>query len=129
MILIVDDDANMAETCAMMLESYGYEVRVALSGAAGMAEINAAPPDLLISDCCMPDMTGLQLCQLVKDSPSGISFPILLMSGSLQCRVASGDNYNAFIKKPFLAEKLLDEVRTLLGESNAIPTAIAGVRN
>jgi two-component system, chemotaxis family, chemotaxis protein CheY len=41
------------------------------------------------------------------------------MSGSLQCDVAPGDSYNAFIKKPFLAENLLIEIRKLLGESVA----------
>lgn len=127
MILIVDDDADMAENCAMMLESFGYEAKVALSGDAGMKLINAAPPSLLISDCCMPDMTGLQLCRLIKDT--GFSFPVLLMSGSLQCRVASGDDYNAFIKKPFLAEKLLGEVQRLLGESNALAPTFARVTN
>jgi CheY-like chemotaxis protein len=125
MILIVDDDADLAETCAMMLESCGYEVKVALSGEAGMAEINARRPDLLISDCCMPGMTGPQLCGLIKNSACSFSFPILLMSVSLQCRVAPGNSYNSFIKKPFLAETLLTEVQKLLGANSAAAVAIA----
>jgi hypothetical protein len=47
------------------------------------------------------------------------------MSGSLQCRVAPGNNYNSFIKKPFLAETLLTEVQKLLGANSAAPIAIA----
>jgi CheY-like chemotaxis protein len=114
MILIADDDADFAENCSMLLESYGYEVNVALSGADVLASIAARQPDLLISDCCMPDMSGLQLSQQVKAKPADLQFPILLMSGSLQCRVAGGPSYDAFLRKPFMAEDLLLEVRKLL---------------
>lgn len=114
MILIVDNDSNLAENCAMLLENYGYDVSIALSGTEALSQIEARQPDLLISDCCMPDLTGLELSQRLNAGPSGSPFPILLMSGSLQCQVASGKSYDAFIKKPFLVENLLSEVRKLL---------------
>jgi CheY-like chemotaxis protein len=59
----------------------------------------------------------LELSQRLNAGPGGSSFPILLMSGSLQCQVAAGTSYDAFIKKPFLAENLLSEVRKLLDEN------------
>jgi DNA-binding response OmpR family regulator len=62
----------------------------------------------------MPDMSGLQLSQQVKAKSADLQFPILLMSGSLQCRVAGGPSYDAFLRKPFMAEDLLLEVRKLL---------------
>ena len=114
MILIVDDDANLAENCSMFLENYGYDVCIALSGEEALSLIKTRQPDLLISDCCMPDLTGLELSERLNAGPSGSPFPILLMSGSLQCQVATGTSYDAFIKKPFLAENLLGEVRKLL---------------
>jgi DNA-binding response OmpR family regulator len=117
MILIVDDDSNLAENCSMFLETYGYDVSIALTGAEALLQIKARQPDLLISDCCMPDLTGLELSQRLNAGPGGSSFPILLMSGSLQCQVAAGTSYDAFIKKPFLAENLLSEVRKLLDEN------------
>ena len=114
MILIVDDDSDLAENCSMMLESYGYEVSVVLSAAEALASIAARQPELLISDCCMPGMGGLELSKLLKDRPADMQFPIVLMSGSLQCRVAGGPSYDAFLRKPFMAEELLLAVRTLL---------------
>jgi CheY-like chemotaxis protein len=114
MILIADDDSDFAETCSMMLESHGYDVSVVLSGSEALAKISDQQPDLLISDCCMPDIGGLQLSKQLKARPAGLHFPILLMSGSLQCRVAGGPGYDAFLRKPFLAEDLLLEVRKLL---------------
>ncbi|TWI52576.1 two-component system phosphate regulon response regulator PhoB/two-component system response regulator GlrR [Pseudomonas duriflava] len=118
MILIVDDDSNLAENCSMLLEAYGYEVSTALSGEEALLQIKERQPDLLISDCCMPDLTGLELSQRLNATPSGSPFPILLMSGSLQCQVAATvKSYDAFIKKPFLAESLLSKVQALLARN------------
>lgn len=125
MILLVDDDSDLAETCSMMLEACGYDVRVALSAKEAMVQISTNPPDLLISDCCMPEMTGLELSEQLRAAPQGYSFPILLMSGSLECDVALGSDYDAFIKKPFLAETLLANVRGLLHENGA-PLELCG---
>jgi CheY-like chemotaxis protein len=119
MILIADDDSDFAENCSMMLESYGYDVSVALSGSEALASISGRQPDLLISDCCMPDISGVELSEQIKARPVGGRFPVLLMSGSLQCRVASGTSYDGFLRKPFLAEDLLLEVRKLLQKSAA----------
>lgn len=117
MILIADDDSDLAENCSMMLESHGYDVSVVLSASEALARISRQQPDLLISDCCMPGMTGLELSEQLKSSPADGNFPILLMSGSLQCKVAGGKTYDAFLRKPFLAEELLLQVRTLLQNS------------
>ena len=118
MILIADDDSDFAENCSMLLESYGYDTSVVLSGEEALVKISGQRPELLISDCCMSGITGLQLSEQIKAIPSTTSLPILLMSGSLQCRVAPGKSYDAFLRKPFLAEELLVEVRRLL-QTNA----------
>jgi CheY-like chemotaxis protein len=117
MILIVDDDANLAENCSMYLESCGYDVSVALSGEDALSRIKAQQPELLISDCGMPELMGLQLTERLNARPGGSQFPILLMSGWLQCQVGPGKSYDAYIKKPFLAESLLSEVEKLLQEN------------
>lgn len=127
MILILDDDADFAENCSMFLESCGYAVRVASSGNDALSQIKDRQPELLISDCCMPDLTGVQLSMQLKEGPSACHFPILLMSGSLQCQVAPGTTYDAFIKKPFLAENLLNEVQKLLQRNTSTLNEITKV--
>lgn len=116
MILIADNDPDFADTCSMMLELHGYEVSVVLSAAQALSSIADRQPELLISDCIMPEMGGLQLSEQLKARPAHMHFPILLMSGSLRCRVASGTSYDGFLRKPFMAEDLLLEVRTLLAQ-------------
>lgn len=122
MILIVDDDANLAGNCSMFLESQGYDVHTATSAEDALSQIKLQQPYLLISDCCMPGLSGLELSQQLQAAPNGSPFPILLMSGSQQCRVAPGKSYDAFIKKPFLAETLLSQVQQLL--DGKAPTSV-----
>jgi CheY-like chemotaxis protein len=114
MILLADDDTDFAENCSMLLESYGYDVSVVSSGAQALELISERQPELLISDCCMPELGGVQLSEQLRARPSNLQFPVLLMSGSLRCQVAPGKSYDAFLRKPFLAEDLLLEVRRLL---------------
>jgi CheY-like chemotaxis protein len=121
MILIADDDADFAENCSMMLECHGYDVTVVANGRDALTTISDRQPALLISDCCMPGMTGLQLSEALKARPAPAHLPILLMSGSLRCEVADGTAYDAFLRKPFLAEELLLEVRKLLAQKRAGP--------
>lgn len=125
MILIVDDDSDLAETCSMMLEACGFNARVALSAKEALKQISMHVPELLVSDCCMPGMTGLELSEQLRSAPLSYTFPILLMSGSLECDVALGKSYDAFIKKPFLAQSLLTQVRTLLRKHGARPEICA----
>ena len=114
MILIVDDDEAMAETCSMFLETQGFEVAIAASGAEALSRITGEAPELIISDCSMPGMTGVELSECVKADPATADLPIVLMSASLRRDAAPGQNYDAFLRKPFLAEKLLEEVKRLL---------------
>lgn len=114
MILIADDDIDFAENCSMMLESYGYDVILASNGLEALEKIREHQLDLLISDCVMPEMGGLQLSEEIKAKPFEDQFPVLLMSGSLKCKVAPGKSYEGFLHKPFLAEDFLREVRKLI---------------
>lgn len=121
MILIVDNDMALAENCSMLLEAYGYSVRTAGNGREALDKIHSSKPKLLISDCCMPDITGLELSKQLHAVPGGAQFPILLMSGWRQSQVAKGETYDAFIRKPFLAENLLIQVRKLLNAKCLLP--------
>jgi len=114
MILIVEDDLDLAETCSMVLESCDFEVKVAHSAEEALLQIADRKPDLLIADCVLPGRSGLELSQQMRSHHDRRQLPILLMSGSLRNKVAHGDSYDGFINKPFLAETLLAEVSRLL---------------
>lgn len=113
-ILVVDDNVDLAIACSMILESWNYEVRVAHSAEEALEKIAEFKPALLISDCVLPGRSGLELSHQLRAHHSCVELPILLMSGSLRNTVAYGDSYDAFLSKPFLAETLVKEVDHLL---------------
>ncbi len=115
MILIVDDDDDLAETCAMMLRAFDYQVEVAIGCKSALKIMALRAPRLLLSDCYMPGMTGQQLCEYLHQVYPVVPFPILLMSGSPERHVAPLAAYSGFLRKPFLAEHLLREVARLIG--------------
>ena len=121
MILIVDDDPDLAENCSMILACHGYEASVVSSAEEALARVAQERPALLISDCCMPGMGGLELSKQLKGLPANEQFPIVLMSGSLQCEEAGGPGYDGFLRKPFMAEELVGKVRAPLDQHAAAP--------
>lgn len=127
MILIVEDDVDLAETCSMVLESSGYQVQVAHDAEEALRKIDEQKPDLLISDCIMQGRTGLELSKQLREHYSRSTLPILLMSGSLRSQVAYGDSFDAFLSKPFLAESLLLEVKKLLNQAAAASPKPVGI--
>lgn len=127
MILIVDDDVGMAEACSMLLESHGYEVSIAASGTEALSRIGAIACKLVISDCVMPGMSGLELTDRLKAHSATAHVPVLLMSGSLRRDVARSASSDAFLRKPFLAENLLAQVRKLLAGVGAADDLCAKV--
>lgn len=65
-ILVVDDIPDSADTCAFLLRSLGHEASVAYTGREALQLIEHAPPDVLVVDIVMPEMTGYELAAQVR---------------------------------------------------------------
>jgi len=79
-VLIVDDDPDLVETVAMMLESKGFEVGKAYDGIEGEEAIKKRRPDVLVLDVMMPRKHGYQLCQELKSNRWTSDIPIVLLT-------------------------------------------------
>lgn len=79
-ILFVDDDENLASLYAELLRREGYVVRIAHSGFEALADLRQSLPDLVISDLCMPGMSGLELLAAVNHRFPNM--PLVAISGS-----------------------------------------------
>jgi DNA-binding response OmpR family regulator len=66
-ILVVDDEAALAEMISEWLEKGGYEVFSAGDGMTGLREFFKHQPDLALLDVAMPNMTGFELCQRIRE--------------------------------------------------------------
>ncbi len=67
-ILVVDDDPDILDAVAMILESQGYKVVTARDGVEGLATLKAERPDLMILDLLMPKMDGFAVCKELQDA-------------------------------------------------------------
>jgi len=121
-ILVVDDDPDLVETVAMMLESKGCEVGKAYDGVEGEESIRKRRPDLLILDVMMPRKDGYQLCAELKADEATRSIPIVLLTAvgeavsSTSYTHADGMSTEAdeYIAKPIDTESMWNIVSSLL---------------
>ena len=79
-ILVVDDDPDLVETVAMMLESRGFEVGRAYDGIEGEESIKERRPDLVILDIMMPRKDGYVLCAELKANDETADIPVVLLT-------------------------------------------------
>jgi len=121
-ILVVDDDPDLVETVAMMLESKGCEVGMAYDGIEGEESIKQRRPDLVILDIMMPRKDGYVLCAELKANPETRDIPIILLTAvgeavpSTRYSHADGMATEAdeYIPKPIDTESLWTAVTNLL---------------
>ena len=118
-ILIVDDEAHLAEGIRENLEAEGYETEVAHDGRAGLERIRAQNFDLVLLDVMMPNMDGLELCAQIRSEGRQTPVLFLTVKGDVADRVrgfeAGGDDYLA---KPFHLKELLLRVAAILRRSS-----------
>ena len=120
-VLIVDDDPDIVETVAMMLESKGFEVGKAYDGIEGEESIGKRRPDLLILDVMMPRKNGYTLCAELKKKKETRDIPIILLTAvgeavqSTTYSHASGKTMEAddYIPKPVDVQALMSSIESL----------------
>jgi two-component system alkaline phosphatase synthesis response regulator PhoP len=79
-ILLVDDDPDFVEAVKVIVESGGYQVRVAYDGQEGLEAVAEEKPDLIVLDVMMPVMNGHAACAKLKGDPATASIPIILLT-------------------------------------------------
>ncbi|UIN20547.1 response regulator [Herbaspirillum frisingense] len=114
LLLIVDDEIDITDTYSMLLELHGFRVVTAIHGADALAKAQQQWPDLVISDCMMPVMNGLELCAALRALPGGLSLPVILCSGAPERHDLSQSSHNLFLRKPVFFDRLLEEIQRLL---------------
>ncbi|MCF8062119.1 MAG: response regulator [Deltaproteobacteria bacterium] len=122
-ILVVDDDPDLVETLAMMLESKGCEVGRAYDGTEGEEALKERRPDLVILDIMMPRKDGYVLCAEMKANEETRDIPVVLLTAvgeavpSTTYTHADGMSTEAdeYIPKPVDTETLWGVVTNLTG--------------
>ena len=81
-VLIVEDDGDIRQAMAELIEDEGYACRHARSGIEAMAALNLERPDLLIADLVMPLMSGIDLLARMREHPSYRDIPVIAMTAA-----------------------------------------------
>jgi two-component system, OmpR family, response regulator RpaA len=125
-ILVVDDDAAIAEIVCINLEMAGYEVNQAPDGIQGQAMAIQIQPDLIVLDLMLPKVDGYTICQRLRRDDRTADIPVLMLTALSQTQnKVEGFNAGAddYLTKPFEIEEMLARVRALLRRTDRIPQA------
>lgn len=118
-VLVVDDSASTCLFIATALQKAGYEVDIALNGQEGIAKFTTFHPQCLILDVLLPGISGYALCRQIRQSPSGKTLPLILIStknAPLDISYGLRQGANRYLPKPFTAEVLIQTVWEIMPE-------------
>lgn len=121
-ILVIEDDADLAQFISKGLKEERYAVDVAGDGEEGLDLALANPYDLLIVDIMLPKLDGLTVCRRLRDS--GNMVPVLLMTArnTVEDKISGFDTgADQFLTKPFAFAELLARIRALLRRGSLQP--------
>lgn len=136
-IVVVEDEADLAELVAFNLRRAGYETEVCRDGATGLRRILEIVPDLAILDVMLPQMNGLQIARQMRTNPKTARTPILMLTAKAEesDQIAGlQDGADDYVTKPFSMKVLLARVEAMLrrsrtGEPGAVDNLdLGGVR-
>jgi CheY-like chemotaxis protein len=117
LILLVEDYSDAIEIYTASLEFHGFRALAARRGADALSFIHAAPPDLIVMDVALPDMTGWDLTRLLKANESTRHIPVVILTGHVFSEArqrAYESGCDAYLTKPCVPDQLIRTVRKLL---------------
>ncbi len=118
-IALVDDDRNILTSVTLALESEGFAVRAFTDGAAALADIGRAPPDLVVLDIKMPRLDGMEMLRRLRMKSD---LPVIFLTSKdeeldevLGLRMGADD----YMRKPFSQRLLVERIRAVLRRREA----------
>lgn len=116
-ILIADDEQDVLELVTDILATEDYDVICAANGQEALEKIAQEKPDLILLDIRMPILSGIEVCQKVKEDAVLGKIPILFISANskgMSPEIFESTKASGYIRKPFEASFLLQKVKELL---------------
>ena len=114
-VLVVDDEAVLAEMVSMALRYEGWNIATAGDGAAALESARSQRPDVVVLDVMLPDMSGLDVLHKLREENPQLPVLLLTAKDAVEDRIAGltagGDDY---VTKPFSIEEVVLRLRALL---------------
>lgn len=121
LILIADDDELVVEVVREALSARGHVVGALPDGARVKAVVELKRPDLVILDCSMPELPGIEALRQIRASAISYATPVLMLTGrrsKADEEIAVRTGADDYLRKPFDPDQLVARVESLL-ELNA----------
>ena len=116
-VLVVEDEAALVTLLRYNLEKAGFEVAVATAGEEALLQIAEAPPDLVLLDWMLPEVSGIEICRRLRRDKETQTLPIIMLTArSEEADRVRGLNWGAddYISKPFSPTELIARVQAVL---------------
>jgi two-component system OmpR family response regulator len=127
-VLVVDDEATLAELVTMALRYEGWEVRSAGDGAGAVRIARELRPDVVVLDIMLPDLSGIEVLRRLREQNPNLPVLFLTARDAVEDRIAGltagGDDY---VTKPFSLEEVVLRLRALLRRTHVAAEAAGAV--
>src|ERR1700745_2390904 len=117
LVLIVEDEAPLVTMLRYNLEKEGFEVCEAGDGEEALVQIAESKPDLVLLDCMLPLVSGIEVCRRIRRSPETRSLPVVILTarGEEADRVRGLDSgADDYVVKPFSPSELVARLRAVM---------------
>jgi DNA-binding response OmpR family regulator len=126
-ILVIDDDENLRDTIAVLLEREGFKALLAPDGRTGLEFAAMARPNLILADLRLPDISGVEVCKRLRSSSNPTPIIVLSAAGEeidkvLLLEIGADD----YVVKPFGARELLARIRAVLRRTGPDAERVVG---
>lgn len=116
-ILLIEDDANLTELVRYNLEREGFTVELAAEGEEGLLMATERPPDLILLDWMLPNLSGIEICRRLRRDEETANIPIVMLTA----RTEEGDRVRGleigaddYVTKPFSPRELIARMNAVL---------------
>src|SRR6476659_10679770 len=118
LVLVIEDEVDLATTVEYNLRADGFQVRLAHSGRQGLAMASADPlPDLIVLDLMLPDLSGTEICRRLRDQERTKDIPVLMCTATgeeLDSVVGFEVGADEYVVKPYSVRELILRIRAQL---------------
>ncbi len=131
-ILVVDDEPDLLELVRFNLSQAGFRVETATSGREALESLRRSPPDLMVLDLMLPDVSGNDIARQVRSDPGLTDLPILMLTAKSEevDRVVGFElGADDYVPKPFSPRELTLRVRAVLRRRASAPAPGAGLEH
>ncbi|MDO5732104.1 response regulator transcription factor [Corynebacterium sphenisci] len=113
-VLIVEDEAALAEPLAFLLGKEGFTVRIAADGPSALAEVEARAPDIVLLDLMLPGMGGTEVCTTLRQRSSVPVIMVTARDSEIDKVVGLEIGADDYVTKPYSSRELIARIRAVL---------------